>query len=390
MRWPHRRRAGPGAALAALGVVLAAPAAALDVTAVHLRSGTPAQPTVGQGLLFAWRDGCYALTALHVLGGADRAALAAGSNRQALGQALLVQRFEPDDLALLRVNGDAAREPYCTVALDTLAYGTERLNRGDGTGLLPYVDAEGQVTQSRVLFRTLREDVLFLQPLDPRSPVDRFFPGRSGGLVSRSDGTPAGVVIRLDDNNGGGGQAVAIDRAVRLVRAHFERPLPAGLPAAVPPPPDPTGNLLDASRGAQVLKWSTPSRDAATGPERVLDAASAAPPWVARLDPRGAPVELLLQFAPQATAPVLARVEIDLPPGEPAARWASELSLSVSSTGEPGSWRGFGGTAVLHEDEARKIVLSTPTQARYLRVLVARNRGDDAYVTLARVRAYAR
>jgi hypothetical protein len=373
--------------VAVLAASFAGSAGAASPTQVYLEAGHPSNPDVGQGMLFRWRDTCFGLTANHVVAHSDRAMLVAGSNATVRGAAIVLARFVDDDLALVRVSGGLERGGFCDVGLDSLRVETEALNRGDGTGTLSLVDREGQILRSGVVFKTLRPQVLQIEPRDPRLPGDRLFEGRSGSLVYRGE-TPTGILVRISEQGGGRGEVVSMTRVLTLVDQYFARPVPGTATAVAPSAPVAPGNLLEPRRGADVFSWNTLPMQADTGPERLLSTSGDAPPWVARLAPRGQPVVVDLRLAMSTETPIVARIEVDLATSEPAERWASEISFLVSATGEAGSWSSFGGTVLLHTDEARKVVEAAPVRARFLRVQVHKNRGDPSFVTLSRVRAY--
>src|SRR5258708_38040339 len=56
----------------------------------------------GQGMLLRRADTCYVLTAAHVVRGSDIATLIGSTRARRFGEARLVARFEPEELALVR------------------------------------------------------------------------------------------------------------------------------------------------------------------------------------------------------------------------------------------------------------------------------------------------
>ena len=351
---------------------------AADPTQVYIESGT-----VGQGMLFRWRDTCFALTANHVLGSSDTATLVAGANAQVHGVGRVVTRFIDDDLALLRVSGTLALQGHCSTDLDELRADSDVLNRGDGSGSLAYVDREGQLLRIDILFKTPRRDQLLIEP---RQAGDHLFRGRSGSLVYRGN-RAAGILVRLYDGDSRQGVLVSMGQAVARIEAYFAKPAAATGSTLPPAFAVEDGNLLDPRLGAEAMEWSTLPAEPATGADQLL-MRDGAQPWVARIDSDGRPVEVNFQLARAPQAQTIARVEIDAALSPPAGRWASEVEVLYSLTGEPGSWQTFGTTILLHQDEARKMFEAAPVRARFIKLRVYKNRGDPGLVSLARLRVY--
>lgn len=356
---------------------------------------------LGQGMLFRWRDTCFALTAGHVMKGAADATLIGGANREVRGAGRLTALFGVEgesDLAMLRITGTLAQPRYCDTDLERLQQDAEVANKGAGTGTLAYVDREGQVTRMDVLVKSPRDDLLLIEPRQ-QDAGESLLEGRSGSLVYLGQ-RPLGMLTNKWAEDPRKGVVLAISRVLQQVTAHFANPKPLDLP---PAPLDAQsaaaeqGNLLSLAAGAEVTEWSTLPARPENGPVRLLDA-HGAHPWVARLNPKGAPVEVDFRLS-GAQTPVIGRVELELPASaaspdgsamSPPAQWASEVELLTSLTGTPGSWQSFGSAAILHQDELRKSVTSgLKPRARYLKLRIYKNRGDAQFVSLRRVRAYA-
>lgn len=385
--WLHAAR---GLSLAV--VCLAGAASAAQPMHVFVQSAS-----LGQGLLFRWRDTCFALTAGHVVKSATEATLVGGANRELRGAGKLTAIFGVDgdnDLAMLRVTGTLAQPRHCDTDLDRLRLDSDSANKGAGTGTLAYVDREGQLTRMDVLVKSPRDDLLLIEPRQP-GDGESLLEGRSGSLVYLGE-RPLGILTNKWSEDPGKGVVLAMNRAIQLVTAHFANPQAlqgTTTPAAVAPvPAADSGNLLDPALGAEVIEWSTLPAHPENGPGRLLDV-SGTRPWIARLSPTGAPVEVDFRLG-GAQTPVLAQVEVVLPAATsaspPPSQWASEVELLTSLTGAPGTWQTFGSPAILHQDEPTKAVTSgLRPKARFLKLRIYKNRGDPAYVSLLRIRAYA-
>jgi len=207
----------------------------------------------GQGLLVLRLNACYAITASHVMGERTIASLIGGDGRGLLGEGRLLVKFEKEDVALLRVTG---------ALVHGCGGGMEKTHRLDGVlsrrtrAELSFVVDDGGIGRIPLVVTDIGPE--FLRVL-PTRPVDSFWQGLSGSLVTVSD-EPVGILVSV--NRDGQGKAIRYDRALQRVREFFATPSRAGASPSLPRVPlsqrrDLKGvDLLAAANGGAVVRWS--------------------------------------------------------------------------------------------------------------------------------------
>jgi len=381
---PERSCRFPTAALMLLSMTVLGVELPVAPPHVHIASSSG----VGQGVLFRWRDSCFALTANHVLKSSSEAILTGADRRSGRrGHGKLVARFEAqdDDIALLRVTEDLAAPEYCGTPLDDLRIDTGTSERGAAEGVVPFVDRGGQISRMNVFAKTLHDDMIRIEWRGANAD-EGVRQGLSGSLVYIGE-IPAGILIQKD---GPYGVVVAMRRVVSLVSSYFEHPTALAVAPSSDTAPSSDrqgGDWLDAAAGAEVVHSSTRPANAESGAHRLLTEAGTGP-WIGTLDPSGAPADIDFRLASE-TVRVLHRIEFELPLDQPPQRWPAEVEVFVSPNGSPGSWRSFGDPVVLHQDEPHKSIISgLGATARFVRLRLHKNRGDPEFVSLRRIRAY--
>lgn len=340
----------------------------------------------GQGLLVKRADACLLLTADHVVRGVDRANVVGSVGASRLGEARLLVRFAEHDLAVLRVQGDIARD--CGDPLEAYRGDLSRLLSQRPQGSMPFVfdsaasGAAGGLSRMAIVVTDLGPDWLRVQPQRSSESIEQ---GRSGSLVMLNEGggdRPAGLLSSVDAE--GEGKVLRLDRAVALVERFFMSPgasvpaQPSASPVAVR---EAAGNLLALATGARVERWSAQPSGPEYAPSNLLDARSSVS-WNASFDRR--PVDVDVQLA-GGLVQTLGRLELVTAQDQPLARAARDIEIFTSVDGN--GWRSVH-SGTLFQTDAVKVIDFAPLRAAWVRIRIHDNWGDPGWVSLRQVRAY--
>lgn len=364
----------------------------LVLLATGLAQAAPASVLVksreqGQGLLVRRADSCLLLTAHHVINGVDRASVVGSVGARRFGEARLLMRFIAQDLALLRVQGEIARD--CGDDLESYRGDLSRVLSRRPQGSLPFVfdsaagGGAGGLSRLPVVVTDLGPEWLRVLPQRSGEAIEQ---GRSGSVVLVSDGgvdRAAGLLLAVEAE--GEGKVLRLDQAVALIERYFANPAafasPVAASAAQHAVTEPPGNLLAQSAGARVARWSAAPSGPEYLPSNLLDPQGTRS-WNAASRP--GPVDVDLQLA-RGEVQTIGRIELVTAQDQPLQRSAKEVEVFSSVDGR--SWRSVH-TGTVFREEAVKVIELAPLRAAWLRLRIHQNWGDPDWVSLRQVRAY--
>lgn len=320
--------------------------------------GLSADSPVGQGFLMTHLDGCWAVTAAHVVKDRKRVYLFRGNLQNRVLEGEVAAKDEALDVAILRV--DQPRSEPCGRDFT----GAASLAGGGSAGarVIQYLVDQGGALMPRSLL---------LVDIDPASEFLRLrgnvVPGNSGSLIDY-EGRPAGMILSI---KGDEATALRFDRLTVALRRLF-----ATVPSAALRTPAPDANL--ATAGARVLASSWPAVDAEFSAFQLLRV-EAGGHWLVRISdaPAWADIDLGERFGGAISEVILERGDVAR------ANLARRIEVWSSLDGEEWVVRADGQFSA----DSELLHLTFPAApVRYLRIRLHPRGDGNAFHGLARMR----
>jgi hypothetical protein len=356
-------------------LLLAATSAAAEQALVRNLENTALE--VGQGYLTHYDGVCYLLLPVHVVEEAgETAALLGEGVAPLLGETDAVNDLG-DDVALAVVRGGLSAR--CGYSAMSVSRAVARTIRDNGLATIRSVNGDGTVAQVSVsLFDDDGERFLRIQPTNTDNQLRK---GQSGSLLVVGD-KPIGMLLSVDARYGVG-KVIRMDAMLakfdNYVRGRAV-PVRADAPAGTATPT--TGAQTVPGQPLTLLSWNTLPVSEAERPINLLTVEEG-PGWRARV--AAWPVELEFSVGEERMAIRGLRLEAG---AAPPAMLPASVEVFVSSTEGRDRWRSLYGGSLAFEDGAAE-VLTAPTWARKIRLVISASADDPGQVAFDRLRVLA-
>lgn len=332
---------------------------------------------VGQGYLTHYAGTCYLLLPAHVIEEAgETAALLGEGVSPLLGETAEVSDLG-DDVALAVVQGGLSGR--CGYGATSISRAVARTIRDNGLATVRSVNGDGSIAQLSVsLFDDDGERFLRIQPTHSDNQLRK---GQSGSLLVVGD-RPVGMLLSVDARYGVG-KVIRMDAMLakfdEFVRSRSSPVVPA---SAATTGFEATGAQTVAGQPLTLLSWNALAASASHRPINLL-ALDEAPGWRASVE--SWPV--ILEFGLGEERMAIRGLRLEAGAEEPAILPAT-VEIFVSATEGRDRWRSLYGGGLTFESGVAE-VLTAPTWARKIRLVIGASAGEPGAVGFGRLRVLA-
>jgi len=322
---------------------------------------------VGQALLFNRLGVCYAVSPTHVVHEGYYAALVGGASSAPQGEADEGVTFGYD-LTLMRVKGGI--EKYCNESYKAAGRLDDTI-LNETIGHILTAGGLGGMTRQQVSIVSTDLFYLYVSPIDKNQP---FMKGMSGSLLEIS-GKPAGMLMSVHGETGNG-KVLRYDRLMETIAPFFGSSSDVDTPILTPNTVDKGTKQITQNLAKKVLSWSTPSLDADSRAENLLDNDPKSV-WYGKAGKFPIDIEVLLS---KEKTVVLNEVELVLNALKLATRAPKDIEIMISGQKE-NRWMPVASSTIFKSDTS-KVLSFAPVRAKKIKIRIYSNWGDPLAVGL--------
>ena len=315
----------------------------------------------GQGVLFKYRDDCYAVIPTHVLANDIFASLHGSSKKAGMGDADLIESFGYD-LSLMYLSGSLSKS--CQYRYNR-HIDLNRLLSESAHATISTVNEDQTVSRRNV--RVDDTGLLYLR-VTPTREMDQLYKGLSGSLVT-IEGQAVGMLMKVDPETGAG-SVLRFDRIVETLAPYFSNSQYSNVKAS----PEQTQVSSQKLKGFKVTEWSAPATGAALRAGNLSDSSSDTL-WRAEFTKR--PIYIVLQ---SDKPEVVTSVDIDGTRVNLEAELPKDIEI-LSSSSDDGGWNAVKTITFLKNKKHATVILA-PIRAKRIMLRIYSNWGSSEAVSL--------